>query len=224
VIIAVGDPSIEWERFGPQADSKKIVLIEGGVERVVGITTEEIKVVEVNGQPALQRTQAAESGSLGNRVATTVVLRSTFEPISHHDEHAGATISLHYSGLTISGTRESPDGKAEPFHTTLDRPVFDAQSVEMILRVLPLGQGYVAKLPVYHARLGQVMWVTLRVNGNEEVAAGGGRIADAWIVETEWGHVPSSVGRVTYWIGEKTPELLKQSSVLPSGAVLQFVR
>jgi hypothetical protein len=237
VIIAVGDPSIEWGRLGPQADSKKIVLIEGEVERVVGITTEEIKVVEVNGQPALQRTQAAESGSLGNRVATTVVLRSTFEPISHHDEHAGATISLHYSGLTISGMRESPDGKVEPIHTTLDRPVFDAHSVEMILRVLPLRQDDVAKLPVYHARLGQVMWVTLRVTGNAEVAVGGGRIADAWIVETEWGRVPSSVGRghvpssvrrgharVTYWIGEKTPELLKQSSVLPSGAVLQFVR
>jgi hypothetical protein len=219
VIIGVGDPTIGWDRLCPQADSKKIVWIEGGTERVVGVTNEEIRGIEVDGQPALQRTQAAESSSLGNRTTTTVVLCSTFEPVSHHDERAEGRILLHYSGLAISGRRESTDGKVEPIHVTLDSPVFDAHSVEMVLRVLPLGQGYVAKLPVYHAHFGQVLKVTLRVQGKEAVDAGGGRTADAWVVETDWGQA-----RVTYWIGEKSPELLKQSSVLPTGALLQFVR
>ena len=219
MIIAVGNPNIEWGRLGPQTDSKKVVLLEHATEGVVGITTEEIKVIEVDGTPTLQRTQALESDSLGNRVTTTVVLRSTFEPISHHDEHVDGTTSLDYSGLTISGTRKTSDGKVEPIHVTLDRPAFDAHSVEMILRVLPLGQDYMAELPVYHARSGRVISVTVRVNGKEAVDAGAGKKVKAWIVETDWGHA-----KMTYWIGEKSPELLKQSSILPSGAVLQFVR
>jgi hypothetical protein len=196
-----------------------MVWIERGSERVVGVTTEEIRVIEVDGRQALQRTQAAESPSLGNRTASAVVLRSTFGPLSHHDQHGEGSTSLHYSGLAISGRRTGTDGKVEPIHVTLDSPVFDAHSVEMILRVLPLRQSYVAELPVYHAHFGQVLKVALRVQGKEAVDAGGGRMADAWVVETDWGQA-----RVTYWIGQKSPELLKQSLVLPTGALLQFVR
>jgi hypothetical protein len=221
VLITVGDPRIDWTRLAPQADSKTIVLIEDGIERVVGTTTEQIELLEVDDRLALQRTQAAWSDILGDRLSTTVVLRSTFGPISHHDQHAGATVSLGYRGLEVSGTRQTPQGSVEPLQFRLERPAFDAHSVEMILRLLPLSQGYSSRLPAFHAGLAQILEITVAVTGREEVRAGGGRQVPAWIVETELGR---SHAVVTYWIGGQPAELLKQSSILPSGDVLQFVR
>lgn len=221
MLITVGDPRIDWTRLVPQADSKTIALIEEGIERVVGTTTEQIELLEVDGQLALQRTQAARSDILGDRLSTTVVLRSTFSPLSHHDQHAGATVSLDYRGLEVSGMRQTPQGNVGPIQVRLDRPAFDAHSVEMILRLMPLSQGYSYMLPAFHAGLAQVLEITVAVTGRQEVHAGRGRQVPAWIVQTEWGR---SHAVVTYWIGGQPAELLKQSSILPSGAVLQFVR
>lgn len=219
MIITVDDPSIAWGRLGPQADTKKILLTQEGTERVVGATSEEIKLVESGGGTALQRTQTFDSAELGNRVGVTVMLRSSFRPIAHLDQDGERTISVRYDGLNISGARELADGTVEPIQVRLAEPVFDAHSVEMILRALPLREGYAAKLQAYSAAAGQVMWVSLQVSGKEKAPAGAGKETDAWIVEADYGDT-----RLTYWIGAQTPELLKQTSSLADGTIIQFLR
>lgn len=216
--IHIGDPTITWESLGPQADTKRVVLTRAGIDRVAGTTTETIDVIEVDGRPALRRTQTLESDLLGHRETTTVVARATFEPISHHDAYAGQTLSLRYDGLTVAGTLQRQDGRVEPIHLTLPRPAFDSHSVEMVLRVLPLTTGYSARLPAFHANTMHVIWVTLRVPGTEPVDAGGEN-EDAWIVQVDFGHAQQ-----TYWIGQTSRELLKQSSVLKAGTTLTFTR
>jgi hypothetical protein len=219
MIITVDDPSIAWGRLGPQADTKKILLLQDGAERVVGATSEEIKLVELGDGAALQRTQILDSATLGNRKCVTVMLRSSFRPISHLDQDGDRTISIRYDGLNISGACELADGKVEPIQAQLSEPVLDTNSVEMILRALPLREGYASKLQVYSAAAGLVMWVSLQVTGKERVNAGDGKETDAWIVEADYGDT-----RLTYWIGAQTPELLKQSIALDEGTVIQFVR
>jgi hypothetical protein len=219
MIITVDDPSIDWERIGSQADTKKIFLLQDGTESVVGATSEEIKVVESGDGAALQRAQILDSVALGNRKCATVMLRSSFKPISHIDQDGDRTISIKYDGLNISGACELADGTVKPIQVKLSEPVFDAHSVEMILRALPLREGYAARLQVYSAAAGQVMWVSLQVSGKETTPAGAGKETDAWIVEADYGDT-----KLTYWIGAQTPELLKQSIVIAEGTVIQFVR
>jgi hypothetical protein len=86
MIITLDDPSIAWERIDSQADTKKIFLLQDGAERVVGTTSEEIKLVESGEGAALQRTQILDSAVLGNRKCATVIVRSSFSPISHLDQ------------------------------------------------------------------------------------------------------------------------------------------
>lgn len=216
--IHIGDPTIAWDRLGPQADTKRVVLTQAGIDRAAGTTTETIDTIEVDGRPALRRTQTLESDLLGQREATTVVARATFEPISHHDAHAGQALSIRYDGMTVAGTLQRQDGRVEPIHLTLPRPVFDSHSVEMVLRVLPLTTGYSARLPAFHTNTMRVIWITLRVQGAETVNAGGEE-EDAWILQVDFGHAQQ-----TYWIGQMSRELLKQSSVLEAGTTLTFIR
>jgi hypothetical protein len=218
MIITVGDPSFAWWRLGAQADTKKILLLQDGAERVVGATSEEIKIVESGGGTALLRTQILDSATLGNRKCSTMMLRTSFNPISCLDQDSDRTISIRYDGLKISGACELADGEIEPIQVKLSEQVFDVNSVEMILRALPLREGYAAKLLVYSAAAGRVMWVSLQVSGKGKAPAGAGKETDSWIVEADYGDT-----RLTYWIGAQTPELLKQS-ILADGMFIQFVR
>jgi hypothetical protein len=184
-LLCVGDPHVDWCQLAPGADRKKMVLIDEGTVRVVGSTSEEITLTDVNGVPALQRTQRAESPSLGSRSTATLVLRSTFEPVSHHDRFGTTTISICCNGLDITGSCTDRDLAAQPIRLRLSAPVFDYHSVEMILRILPLREGYLVGLPVFHAPLARQCTVAICVQGKEVVDAGGQQMCEAWMVEVD---------------------------------------
>lgn len=216
--IQVAAPSIDWLALQPQSDRKTVTMIERGVRRVVGTTTEKIAVVEAKGLPALRRTQMLDSDELGNRTAETVVFRAGFRPYSHRDASDAGTLSIRYRGSTVFGERETVDGDVTPLGAKLACPVFDAHSVEMVLRVLPLAEDYVAEVPIYHAGRGAQMLVTAHVIGSEALMVSG-RSIDAWNVETIWDGVTQY-----YWIGIESRHLLRQLSELPKGTQLEFAR
>lgn len=216
--IAVGDPSINWLALRPQSDSKKVVITEGGTRRVVGTTSEEIALTEVAGLPALRRTQALESGELGDRRSETVVFRDGFLPHSHLDVTERYVLSIAYRGPTIMGEKRMTSGEVTPIRTEVGSLVFEAHSVEMVLRLLPLAAGYVAELPVFHAGRGAEILVTAYVFGREALTTAGDRL-DAWKVKTDWNGVTQY-----YWIGAESRQLLRQLSHLTVGVQLEFLK
>ncbi len=217
--ITVGDPAIPWTRLNPQSDSKRVVLHQGGSQRVIGTTEEIIEWIEFGGKPALWRTQTLETDLWPSRTGITVVERATFAPLAHREHSGEQIVSIEYSGTVVRGSRQLPSGQGVPIQAVLPGPAFELHSVEMILRLLPLGEGFAARLPAYSAHREGLFWVALRATGQERVDAGGGRAVDAWVVEVDFGPT-----RQTYWVGGEPPELLRQSSLLEDGAVLAFVR
>ena len=216
--IGVGDASINWLALQPQSDSKKVVIAEGGTRRVVGTTSEEIAVTEVEGLPALRRTQTLDSGELGHRRSETIVFRDGFLPHSHRDETEAYVLSIAYRGTTIVGEKRMTSGEVIPIRTEVGSLVFEAHSVEMVLRLLPLTAGYSAELPVFHAGRGTEMLVTAYAFGWETLNTAGDRL-DAWKVKTDWNGVTQY-----YWIGIESRQLLRQVSHLTEGVQLEFAR
>ena len=171
--VEVGDRSIPWLALPPHSDQKRVVIAQGGMRRVVGTTTEEITLVETAGLPALRRTQVLESEELGDRRSETTVFRESFLPHSHLHVTEAYTLTLGYQGTILAGEKRFADGRIVPIDASVRSPVFDAHSVEMVLRVLPLVDGYVADLPVFHAGRAVEMLIIVRVFGRETIRSAG---------------------------------------------------
>lgn len=216
--IQVGDQSIDWLALPPQSDQKKVVIIEGGTPKLVGTTSEQIRLVETAGRPALRRTQVLESDQLGRRRSETTVLRESFLPYSHLDVTTAYTLIARYQGTTVVGEKRTIDGRVLPIQVDLRSPVFEAHSVEMVLRVLPLVDGYAAELPVFHAGRQAEILVAVHVFGRE-VMEGPAGPERAWKVKTDWDGVTQY-----YWIGAESRRLLRQFSEISEGVQLEFVR
>lgn len=219
--IIVGDPTIDWSSFPPQADEKSVLVRHDGLVQTVGKTTETISSFQVDGKPALERIQRVESELLGTFSHTTTVYHETFAPIWHWDDIGGQTVEVEYSEFGISGNVEYDDGETEPIAISLGDAVFDLFSVEMILRLLPLSNDFEASLQAFHPSQQKIIKIQLKVVNRELVYAGNDKMDDAWVVEMQFGN---ETRPYQYWIGAQSKALLKQSSTTANGLVLQFVR
>ncbi len=216
--IQVEDPSIDWLALQPQSDEKKVLLVERGTTRSVGMTSEEIVLIEVAGRPALRRSQILKSDTIGDRNAETIVFRETFNPHSHLDKSDDHKISIVYQEGKVIGEKQLASGEVIPIEAKFKTPVFDSHSIEMVLRLLPLADDYIVELPIFHAVIGKEMIVTVKVLGSERITDSKD-LVDAWKVQTDWNGVIHY-----YWISIENRDLVKQTSIIKEGVQLEFVR
>jgi hypothetical protein len=127
-------------------------------------------------------------------------------------------IAIAYQETAVVGEKQLAGGEVVPVEAEFECAVFDSHSVEMVLRLLPLADDYVAEVPTFHAARGAEMMVTVYVLGCETVTDCRGS-ADAWKVQTDWGGATQC-----YWIGVETSQLIKQRSRLTEEVQLEFVR
>jgi hypothetical protein len=184
----------------------------------MGTASEEIALVEAEGLPALRRTQTVRSEQLGDGKSETVVFRDGFLPYSHRDVTEDYTLSVACRGTGVTGRRKLASGETVMIKTEVAAPVFDAHSVEMVLRVLPLAEDYAAEIPVFHAGRAAEMLVTGQVFGHETLISSSAQV-DAWKVRTDWDGVTQY-----YWIGVESRAFLRQFSELSDSLQLTFVR
>ena len=216
--IEVGDPSISWHSLQAHTDEKKVLIVEGGSERIAGITTEEIAFIDIGRRVALRRTQVLRSSEFGNRTTTSVVFRSDFQPLSHQDETEEYRISIRYDGPRVVGTKSIVGSEDISIERPISSAAFDYHSLELILRLLPLDEAYSVQVPVYHVVHGCEIEVGIQVSGCETIRTHGGIDIDPWIVETDWGYA-----RQWYWIDLQDKRLLKQSSNPREGFEIRYV-
>jgi hypothetical protein len=114
---------------------------------VVGYTTEEVVIVEVDGEAFLRRTQVLKADSIGSMHGISTIFKSTFQPISYASFFDGNTVEVKYHG-----DRASVTTNLDTNDFILDKPIFENHSVEMIIRLLPMVVGYKAQINVFHPR------------------------------------------------------------------------
>jgi hypothetical protein len=206
---------ISAEALVETKDVKDIYLIENGKETKVGSTTEKIRFVRINGRDAIERVQTLNSDVLGNRKGITIIEKTTFRPISFTDYVNGTQqVKAEYSdeGVHISIKDNEKSIK-------LNGDFVDTFSVELILRVLPLKSGYSLRLNGFNATLESEVDIHIQVVDSERVNRGFDDFVDAWKVKTYFGDTLQY-----YWIDSASKELLKQSSQIGDGLVLEFRR
>jgi hypothetical protein len=215
LIIQVGDQKIDWKEFKSCKDTKKVVLIEGDVRKVIGTTTEEVNVFEKDN--ILRRVQVLDLKDeyQGSSKKTTIDIElSTFKPIITLDSDI---IECTYNDLEI--IRKYRDGsKEEGNRIMLKSKCFDLYSVELILRLLPLTEELEVILPVYDVRNNKQIDTKIKVIHKENIF-NGLETVEAWKVDTLFGE-----NKQTYWIDGQSFELLKQSVEITENLICDFVR
>jgi dipeptidyl aminopeptidase/acylaminoacyl peptidase len=206
---------ISTARIAPDTATRRLVLVQGDQQREVGTLRTELRLADVDGRPAFVRIQALTSPMLGTGADTVVVERATLAPIRHRSVNMRRTMSLDYRADSILGSVTPAGGTAQTVAVRADTALFDSNEIDLILRALPLAEGYAVRYPVYLHESGGKVWVTSRVMGSERIAGEGGGMVDAWIVESKIG--PQTVRT---WVAKDSREVLQ--SVLDAGPGVQL--
>ena len=89
----------------------------------------------------------------------------------------------------------------------------------MVIRLLPLHQGYITKLFAFHSGKEDVINVVIRVVSKEFVKKHGVDIVESWKVEVKFDD-----NIQFYWISLNDKELLKQENILSPDTKMIFER
>ena len=216
--MSIGDPQLSTARLGAEDYTRRLVIVQGGQEREVGVVRTTVTVTTANGQPALQVVQALTSPMLGGGADTILVHRGTLAPIRHRSVNARRTMSLDFRGDSIVGSITPAGGTAQAIAIRADTALFDSNAFDLIVRALPLAEGYAVRYPVYLHEEGGKVWVTTRVIGSERMPAAGGTTTDAWVVENKVGK-----RTVRYWIAKDSLHVLQNVLDAAPGVQLKVI-
>ncbi|MDQ4080502.1 MAG: S9 family peptidase, partial [Gemmatimonadota bacterium] len=215
----VGDAAISTARLGSESTARRLVLVQGDQEREVGAIRTEMTTIEVNGRPALLRVQTLTSPMLGTGIDSVVVDRATLAPIRQRSTNARRTMSLDFRNDSVVGSVTRAGAGTQAIAVRADTALFDANVLDLVLRSLPLAEGYAVRHPIYLHEGGGKVWVTSRVTGSERVAGEGGVMVDTWVVESRMG------GQTfRHWIAKDSREVLQSALDAAPGVQVKVVR
>ncbi len=219
VLVSVGDPTIPWASLEPTADRKRVIRLNDGSVEELGTATEHIRLFDEADRQVIERTQILDSTALGNRVDTTVVVRDSFAPLRYRSMRGIETVEAIYEG-PHARTRRIRHGVVSDTHDMeLAQDAFDAHTVELVLRLLPVHEGFRASIPVFDPNTCARFDAVVEVLGSDELDDGAGRITPSWRVGL---HLQNH--RQRYWLSMAGMDLVQQSVPMEDGSIIAFVR
>jgi len=215
--IEPGHQNIHWSRINSTFNEKKVFLVESGEKKYIGMTYEEIVIIELSGQEGVRRSQVIKSPQIGNRNAATEIIRDTFQPHRHVDSTDEYRLDIVYQRGKVTGEKIYTSGEIKKINREIPSNIFDSHSVELVLPLLPLGKDYSATLPAFHGVKDVEIEVNIQVTGREKLRAFNNQ-TEAWVVDTVWNDI-----RQAYWISCDGGSILRQVTFLEGEAKLEFL-
>ena len=218
--VEVGDAKLTGSQLKPYTNLWILTQQKpGGQSEQTGTWSDSLETTNYEGRPAMKRTQIAKYEKKGIQLTFVSVFDpTTMAPFSFDYTRSdnGNIRHVEFRGKNVIYRHVDSTGlKPEEATVKLDRQVFDFYGgmYGMLVSMLPLAEGYTAKIPAFDTNKMAIDWVPVRVTGRETVDAGRGKKAEAWIVET-----PTKLyGRMTWWVTKEPPYVIKaQLEVLDS--------
>jgi hypothetical protein len=152
-------------------------------EREIGAGRSEQVLTRQDGKPALLLVStSARNGQ--TYLDSAVVMQSGLAPVWETARRGGGVTRWDYSGKTVRLTLTSPDSGTRTREHTYDVPVFNFQELDVLIRSLPMREGYEAILPLYSEGSEQLEMDSVRVLTRGGDGVWSVRFADPAIVAT----------------------------------------
>lgn len=186
-----------------RVDTTWVTIVRGSDSTAAGIQIDHVALLD--GGSLRHVTTLDRGGRIS--VDTNTYRATNLAPLTHYSTGGGRVFSLTYLGDSALGIKQPEAGPAERFSVRVAEPVFDASAMDLLLEVLPLRDGYTARIPFFNHEKANVVWTRLRVVGVEPVARAGGRTRMAWHVVREFEAAEAPV--VHSWISVAGGRLIR---------------
>ena len=145
---------------------------------------------------------------------SVTAMAGALAPLTHTSTGGRAETSLEFLDEGIVGLVTPRTGEAETVLVMTDAPVFDAAWLTEVIQSLPFAEGYVAKIPVYSAEMGdEPVDIVVSVVGQETVGE-----RDGWTVEAAMGPMT-----MTHVVDAETRALLVTRLSPQPGVAIEMV-
>ncbi|HEX3353332.1 MAG TPA: hypothetical protein VHS34_10955 [Terriglobales bacterium] len=221
--IHLGDPAVDGSFLKPYKNAWKVVYAFPGKEPfLVGVWTDEVTAVQVEGRRLLKRAQMADYAKY-NIVTTYANLFDprTMSPVAMDFKRSDSGEWAHrdFDGATVKYRRgESADpAKTQAGQLDMHEPIFDYNGgmFGVLLAALPLKEGLKATFPALSEDRDELDWITVTVGKQELVDAGPGKQVLAWPVDTEGNYANQS--HSIFWVTKEPPYVIKLVTTIPTG-------
>jgi len=221
--IKVGDPSVDGSFLKPYKNAWKIVYEFPGKEPVlIGMWTDELVAVEINGRHLLKRTQMADYAKY-NIVSTYVnvfdpkTMAPVYSDFKRSDTGEWVHRDFEDGRVTYRRANTNSEQKTETGKLEMKEPVFDYNGgmYGILLAALPLTEGLKAGLPALSEDRDEYDRVAVTVGKQELVDAGPGKQIMAWPVDTEANYANKS--HSIFWVTKEPPYVIKLVTTIPTG-------
>ncbi len=216
--IVAGDSVVDAEGLPHGTVVKRFYMIRGDSTSVIGIDSQTVKVVDIEGVRGLLSVQAFVASSGTTRDSAFGDPR-TLRPYWHHSHNPARVMTLRFDGAHVAGHYVPARDSVRAVDQTLDAAVFDSNVADLVIASLPLAPGYHARLPVYIYERGGLVWYDVAVSGHEPVPMEHGGPVDAWKVSVRSANV-----QTTWWIDRRTHAVVQSQFALANGTVYRSVR
>lgn len=149
--LAVGSPLVKPERLARATERYEIATASGGQEQVVGSYV--VAIQETSGY--LLVTQETRLGPMVI-VDSAWTNPATLVPSRQVSYGPAGRSELRFSASRVSGSRQGPNGDPVAVSVETPAPVFSGSLGQLMLRTLPLSDGFVATFPIYLDPIGML--------------------------------------------------------------------
>lgn len=117
----------------------------------------------------------------------------------------GHVVTLVYLGNRLVGVDSAPGRAPRYFSAPVSDTAYASGSIDLLLRALPLADGFHTSLPLYFPSDGEEEQLPVRVAGHEHIITRAGHDADCWLVDADF------PGGITehFWIDERSHAILR---------------
>ncbi len=196
-------------------DEKQVYWIEQGEPIQIGQTYETIRLEKTAHQSILVREQELVSEKIGNRTIRLTMDAESYAPLEFVEYQDGVqTVHASYGGGDVVITRDG-ERSILPIRTES----VDLFSIELLLRTLPWIVGSTHSFNGFSAVSGRAVPIQVQPLRHELLTTEAGEHIQTLHIQVTFGE------RIQYyWIDPVKRELLKQSSQIADGVLLEFRR
>lgn len=212
VLAATTGLSAQATAIRPGVDTMTIWLIRGTDTTLSGQIIDQLSIVGDSTGDRIVRTYTTSSVVIGSRTDTIIDRVDGLHPERAVTVYGDSIYRLDFQPGRLSGDLRLGTGVRQPIDIALPSPVINASSFDLLLRgsLLRIGDSLHA-IAFTPNVFGGVARLSARIDGEEEVA---GRLV--WRVI---GVFPPGM-RTTFWIDQRTREMVQQRMELPGGIEL----
>jgi hypothetical protein len=174
---------------------------------IIGSTIERLqRTRDDRGSPQFVLAFEERDGTGEGATTTTWVDATTLLPRSQRAELEGnRTVTLHYGPGRVTTFDSVPGHVPDITISPLPVTAYSAASLDLVLRALPLTEGFTTTLPIYFPADRLIFPMRVQVGGAETVTTRSGRSATCWTVAAGF------PGGITehFWIEQQTHRMIR---------------